>query len=170
MLKKIALGVLVLLILIQFFPGERNDSGDRKNDITTQYDVPEDVAHLLKVACNDCHSNQTIYPWYANIQPVGWWLNDHVNHGKGHLNFSNFTARRIAIQNHKFEEIIETVEQGEMPLGSYTNFGLHPEANLTDAQRQTLIQWAKEQMDILKTEYPADSLVLRRGKGGKKPS
>lgn len=164
MLKKILLGILGLLLIIQFFPSEKNESDDREFDISTKYEIPNEVASLLKVACNDCHSNKTVYPWYANIQPVGWWLNDHVNHGKGHLNFSDFTSRRIAIQNHKFEEIVETVESGEMPLASYTNFGLHPEANLSDQQRQVLIQWAKAQMDSLKAHYPADSLVLRRRK------
>ncbi|MEO1450515.1 MAG: heme-binding domain-containing protein [Bacteroidota bacterium] len=164
MLKKIMLGLLALVVLIQFFQPDRNESEDTQYALHKHYPVPTEVASILKVACNDCHSNTTRYPWYASIQPVGWWLNDHVEHGKGHLNFSEFTHRRIAIQNHKFEEIIETVEDGFMPLDDYTAFGLHPEANLDDAQRQMLIDWARAQMSSIAAEYPADSLVLRRRK------
>lgn len=164
MLKKIGLGLLAILVIIQFFGPEKNQSDDLTQDISTKYQVPTAVNSILKVACNDCHTNNTRYPWYANIQPIGWWLNDHVKHGKGHLNFSTFTSRRVAIQNHKFEEIVEMVEEGEMPLDSYTNFGLHSEANLSQDQRNILINWAKAQMDTLKAHYPADSLVLRRRK------
>ena len=68
----------------------------------------------------------------------------------------------MAIQNHKFEEIAETVKEGEMPLPSYTWLGLHSNANLTDAQRKTLVAWAQAQMDTLKAHYPPDSLILKR--------
>jgi Haem-binding domain len=105
---------------------------------------------------------QTEYPWYANIQPVAWWLNHHVTDGKRHANYSTFAQLPIAVQNHKLEETIEMIEEKEMPLASYTYFGLHKEANLTDEQRQILIRWAKAQMDSLKAHYPADSLVMKR--------
>ena len=106
MVKKILLGVLAVVVIIQFIRPDRNDSNDNTHHISTKYEVPEEVAGILKVACNDCHSNMTKYPWYTNIQPVGWWLNDHIEHGTSHLNFSEFTNRRVAIQNHKLEEII----------------------------------------------------------------
>ncbi len=160
MFKKIGLGLLVVLVIIQFFRPDKNNSNDLTYDITTKYEVPKDVDEILRVSCNDCHSNKTEYPWYAEIQPVGWWLSNHVEDGKRHLNFSELTKRPIAIQNHKFEEMVEMVEEKEMPLESYTYFGLHPEANLTDAQRQVLIKWAKEQMAFLADNYPADSLVM----------
>lgn len=162
MWKKIALGLLAVLAILQFFRPEKNLSNDRTYDLTTAYAVPDEVQHLLKVACNDCHSNQTRYPWYSEIMPLGWWLNDHVEDGKGHLNFSEFTTRSIAVQNHKLEEIIETVEEHEMPLESYTALGLHAEADLTDAQRERIVAWARAQMELLAATYPADSLVLRR--------
>ncbi len=116
--------------------------------------------HLLQVSCNDCHSNKTEYPWYSNIQPVAWWLSDHVEDGKKHLNFSEFTKIPLFVQNHKFEEVIEMVEEKEMPLADYTYLGLHSEANLTDEQRGKIIDWAKAQMNYLKETYPADSLVF----------
>ncbi len=156
------IGLFIALIVIQFFRPEKNVSNDNTYAIAKKYTIPSEVNHILKVACNDCHSNKTEYPWYAEVQPVAWWLDHHVADGKKHLNFSEFTKRRIGIQNHKFEEIIEMVEEGEMPLPSYTNLGLHKEANLTAAQKNMLLDWAKQQMETLKNTYPADSLVLRR--------
>lgn len=165
MLKKILLGLLAVLVIMQFIRPEKNDSNDQQNHVSTKYEVPAEVATILKGACDDCHSNKTEYPWYANVQPAAWWLAGHVEDGKRHLNFSDFTSRKIAVQNHKFEEVIEMVEEKEMPLPSYTYMGLHPEAKLTDQQRQTLVNWAKAQMDTLKANYPADSLVMRRPSG-----
>lgn len=159
---KIIIALLVILIVIQFFHPEKNLSNDESNGIKTAYTVPERVDVILRKACNDCHSNKTVYPWYSHIQPVSWWLANHIEEGKDELNFSTFTTRRIASQNHKFEEIIELVKEGEMPLSSYTWLGMHPEANLTDEEKNELVTWAEQQMDMLKNKYPADSLVLRR--------
>lgn len=161
MIKKITIGLIVLLVLIQFIPIEKNESGPTEFDLTKSYNVPDNVATILKGACNDCHTNTTVYPWYTNVQPIGFWLNHHVNEGKEHLNFSTFTQIPLRVQNHKFEEIVEMVENGEMPLESYTYLGLHPEANLSGEQRQVLIDWAKEQMAMLASKYPADSLKMR---------
>lgn len=162
MLKKILIGLGVILIIIQFIRPEKNDSKDLTYDVSAKYQVPEDVNRLLQVSCNDCHSNTSVYPWYSNIQPVAWWLDEHITDGKKHLNFSEFTKLPIAIQHHKFEEIIEEVKEHEMPLESYTYLGLHKEANLSDEQRQILTNWAQNQMDMLKATYPADSLVMPR--------
>jgi len=158
MRKKIFIGLGALLFLIQFIRPDKNESDDNTHALSTKYEVPEDVNRLLKVSCNDCHSNKTEYPWYSNVQPFAWFLNDHVINGKKHLNFSNFTKLPLAIQNHKFEEIIEMVEEKEMPIPSYTYLGLHPEAHLTIAQREQIMDWSKAQMAYLKTTYPADSL------------
>lgn len=162
MKKKIPLGLLAVLVIIQFIQPEKNISGESSNDFSKKYPVPVEVSNILTVACNDCHTNKTVYPWYANVQPVAWWLNGHVVDGKRHLNLSTFLSRPIAVQNHKLEEIIEMVKEKEMPLPSYTNMGLHAEANLTDEQRQVLITWAQVQMDTLKAQYHPDSLVMKR--------
>ncbi|MEH6679838.1 MAG: heme-binding domain-containing protein [Sediminicola sp.] len=162
MTKKILIALIVVLIGIQFIRPEKNLSDDNTYGLATVHKVPVKVDHLLKVACNDCHSNKTEYPWYAEVQPVAWWLADHVEDGKRHLNFSTFTKLPIAVQNHKFEEVVEMVEEREMPLDSYTYLGLHPGADLSDDERRMLIQWANAQMDLLKSTYPADSLVLKR--------
>lgn len=162
MIKKILIALAIVLVLIQFVRPEKNISGDNTYAIQTAYNVPPEVSTLLDGACNDCHSNTTKYPWYANVQPAAWWLANHVNEGKEHLNFSEFTNRRIAVQNHKLDEVVEMVKEKEMPLPSYTWFGLHPEADLTDEQRATLTLWAQSQMAMIAAKYPADSLVLKR--------
>ena len=135
--------------------------------VSKKYDVPDEVAQVLKNACNDCHTNNTVYPWYANIQPAAWWLDEHIQDGKKDLNLSEFINRPIAVQNHKFEEIIEVLEENEMPLESYTYLGLHPEANLNPEEKNTLKVWAETQMDYLKSNYPADSLIMKRRKSKK---
>ncbi len=162
MLKKIVTGLVIVLVLIQFFRPEPNQSEDQTAAVSTKYALPNEVSHILQNACNDCHSNQTNYPFYAQIQPIGWWLNGHIEEGKEHLNFSEFTHLSIADQNHQFEEIVEVIEENEMPLKSYTYMGLHPEANLTDEEKSTLINWAKEQMTYIKSNYPEDSLKRKR--------
>lgn len=162
MVKKILIGLLILLVVIQFFRPEKNDSGEETYAVSTKYQVPREVNDILQVSCNDCHSNKTVYPWYSKIQPVAWYLDNHVDDGKRHLNFSTFTKMPIAVQNHKFEEMVEMVEKKEMPLADYTYLGLHPEANLSDDQRKMIMEWARTQMSHLKNTYPADSLVMKR--------
>jgi Haem-binding domain len=170
MLKNALIVLLVGLVAIQFFKPEKNISDDNTFHVSTKYAVPDDVNNLLKVACNDCHTNKTEYPWYTNIQPVAWWLDHHVVDGKKHYNLSTFTKLPIAVQNHKFEETVEMLEKKEMPLESYTYLGLHKEANISEEQRQTLINWAKAQMDTLKANYPADSLKMKPRPGSKPKS
>ncbi|MEE9374171.1 MAG: heme-binding domain-containing protein [Saprospiraceae bacterium] len=162
MIKKLLLVLLAAFVIIQFFRPTLNNSEDETYAMVKKYEIPEAVHAILKTSCIDCHSNTTTYPWYAKVQPVAWWLDGHVKDGKRHFNFSEFTNRRIAIQNHKFEELVEMVEDHEMPLPSYTYLGLHSEAKLSDDQRIVLTDWAKAQMKLLKEQYPADSLVLRR--------
>ena len=162
MLKKILLGLLVILVIIQFIKPAKNLSDDQSNNIALKYPVSSELKEVFAVACNDCHSNKTEYPWYVNIQPVAWILDDHVREGKRKLNFSTFTKLPIAVQNHKLDETIEMVEKKEMPLESYTYFGLHKGANLTPEQREMIISWAKAQMATLKNEYPADSLKMKK--------
>jgi hypothetical protein len=160
--RKILFGLLAVLIVIQLFHPEKNLSGDRTNDISTKYHVPQNINLILEKACNDCHSNTTRYPWYSNIQPFAWWMAGHVNDGKRHLNFSDFTTRRLASQNHKLEEVIDEVKEHEMPISSYTWLGMHSDANLTDEERIAISDWAASQMDSLKRTVPADSLVMER--------
>lgn len=146
MKKKILLTLLAILIIIQFIRPSRNLSNEvAANDITKVYTVPADVQQVLKISCNDCHSNNTVYPWYTNIQPVGWWMQHHVNEGKGHLDFSSFAAYPPKRQHHKMEEVIEQVQDSHMPLNSY--LWIHKDAQLTADQRTLLINWAEQLKD-----------------------
>ncbi len=154
------LGLLALLILFQLYRPARNQSNDQTNHVSTKYPVSAELEAILKPACYDCHSNLTKYPWYAEIQPVASWLAGHIKEGKRELNFSEFTKRKVAVQNRKFEEIIEMLNEGNMPLSSYT--WTHGDAKLSEQQRQTLVAWAQTNMNSLKAQYPADSLVLPR--------
>lgn len=162
MIKKILLALLAVLVIIQFIRPEKNESGENSRDISTAYFVPANIKGTFEIACYDCHTNKTTYPWYSNIQPVAWWIDSHVDDGKRHLNLSEFTKLPIAVQNHKLEEIIETVKEKEMPLESYTWMGMHEAANLSDDQRAAITSWAGRKMDSLKAVWPADSLVMKR--------
>lgn len=154
--------LLAIFLLTQFIRPAKNLSNDQSRHLSTQHPIPDEVEAILKTACYDCHSNYTVYPWYAEVQPVAAWLANHVKEGKSELNFSDLTTRRVAVQNHKMEEVIELVREGEMPLASYT--WVHRDAILTREQKDLLINWAQSVMDTLKARYPADSLVLRRNR------
>ncbi|MCK6691356.1 MAG: heme-binding domain-containing protein [Thermoanaerobaculia bacterium] len=161
-LKPALYALLAIFLLAQFIRPAKNLSNDQSRHLSTKYPIPAEVESVLKVACYDCHSNYTIYPWYAWVQPVAAWLANHVNEGKRELNFSELATRRIAVQNKKMEEVIELVREGEMPLASYT--WVHRDAMLSQEQKDLLINWAQSVMDTLSARYPADSLVLRRNR------
>lgn len=160
--KKIMLALLVIFLVMQAFRPTKNLSANTENDISVSYPVPDEVKTILAKACNDCHSNKTEYPWYANIQPAAFWFNDHVVDGKRHLNFNEFNKYRIAKQYKKLEECIDEVKEGEMPLESYTL--IHKNAILTEAEKITLTNWCLSVRDSIKAKYPADSLVLPKRK------
>jgi len=160
-LKKIGLGLLASLVVIQFIRPEKNQlpiTADQQ--LTSRYPIPDSVNSILQKACMDCHSNNSRYPWYASIQPIAWWLDEHIRDGKKHLNFDEYTHRSLRYQFHKMEETIEMVKEEEMPLPSYT--WTHTEARLTKAERVAITQWAQSVMDTMKQRYPVDSLVKPR--------
>jgi Haem-binding domain len=162
MLKKILLVLLVIFLVMQAFRPEKNVSGQKNNAIATLYPVPDNVNQILVKACNDCHSNTTVYPWYAEIQPVAWWLDDHVKDGKKHLNFDEFATYRLAKQFHKLEEVFDEVKGGEMPLESYTV--VHRDAKLTTEEKNILLDWSTAVRDTMKARFPADSLIMKKKK------
>lgn len=143
-LIKTGAGFIVLfLIMIQFFDTDKNIATvPSDNAIEKHYQVPDHVLGLLKTSCYDCHSNTTAYPWYNNIQPVKWWLADHVKSGKRHLNFDEFNSYSKEKKLKKLDEVTETIREGEMPLTSYTV--VHQNAKLTDTQKSEIEQWVNE--------------------------
>ena len=158
--KRFLIIMLIAFLVIQFFRPDKNVSAAvAVNDISTKYAVPADVNTILKASCYDCHSNNTSYPWYNNIQPVAWYLANHVKEAKKELNFNEFASYKVAKQYRKLEEIINEVEMDEMPIESYTL--IHGGTKLTMDQKSKLINWATVLRDTIKTRYPADSLVRK---------
>lgn len=152
MWKRIFLGVLVILVAIQFIrqPKNLSPAGPGPDDLIVRTAPDPAIRLLLETACYDCHSNHTRYPWYADVQPVGWWLANHITEGKNHLNFSTFgqlTPKRAA---NKLDECADEVTEGGMPLASY-KFA-HPEARLTPAQRKLLSNW----FGLEQAKFPAE--------------
>ncbi len=153
--------LLIALVAIQFFPPAKNlQAGIPVTHIATKFSIPEDVNTILKKACYDCHSNNSVYPWYFNIQPVGIWMNRHILEGKKHLNFSEYTDKRLRVQYHKLEEVIEQVKEGEMPLNSYT--WIHKDAILSEAEKTKLMDWAQSVIVTMESMYPMDSLKRKQ--------
>jgi hypothetical protein len=139
-LKYGGMTLLILLILAQFVRPARNKSGQAQRSIFfDSFKVNKPVQHLLETACFDCHSNDTRYPWYTNVQPVGWLMAKHIKDGKAKLNFdkmAGYGPRRI---RSKFKAIKDQIEQDKMPLESYKK--LHKEARLSEDQKALLLKW-----------------------------
>ncbi|MBF9252201.1 heme-binding domain-containing protein [Pontibacter sp. 172403-2] len=146
--KKILLALLLVFIAVQFIQPARNQSGQAlATDITKVYTIPENVQVLFKMACYDCHSNNTNYPWYANLQPGRWWLERHIKAGKEELNFNEFGTYSARRQMSKLRSIENSIEDGTMPLTSYTL--IHKDARLTNEEKATIIAWLNETQDSL---------------------
>jgi len=161
MVKKILVFLVAVLVIIQFFHPKKNESvGLPANSIAAVFAVPDSVKKILAVSCNDCHSGHTVYPWYSKIQPVDWWLNNHINEGKKELDFDEFASYRPRRQYKKMEEIIKQVKEDEMPLNSYT--WIHKDAILTADQKQALITWAEMNRTLMEQKYPRDSLIRKK--------
>ena len=141
-LNRIFQFVLGTLIIIQFFRIDKTVKPvNAQTDIIALTQANTDVSSILKTSCYDCHSNQPIYPWYTNVAPLSWWIKHHFNEGSHHLNFSDWGTYTTKRKDHKLEECVEMIEEGEMPMSSYTI--MHGEAKLTEAQKMLLIDWFK---------------------------
>lgn len=149
-LKSIAALLLLLFAGAQFVRPERaNPAPVAGQSLEEHVRVPPEVAGVLKRSCMDCHSNRTDWPWYSNVAPASWFVVDHVNHGRRHLNFSKWGqyGRRDAIDH--LNGICATAKSGFMPLNSYTL--IHRSAQLTLADVQTLCGWTGEEQLRLAT-------------------
>ncbi len=166
MRKKIVLSVFasagMLFLGMQFDRPVRNNSDFQMNHISTFYGVPPDVNTILVTACYDCHSNNTRYPWYSEIQPIARMLEEHIVDGKKHLNFSEFMMYHPRRQFRKLEEIEGMVKADEMPLPSYTI--LHRDAVLSQKQKEMLYTWVRSVRDSMKHIHHPDSLLSLRKK------
>jgi hypothetical protein len=140
MAKKILIGLLVVVLLIQVMQPTKNQSDTLSaNDISLAYALPAGVHETFVKKCYDCHSNNTQYPWYVHVQPIGWWMASHIKEGKDHLDFSEFKTYDPKRASHKLEEVSEELGEGHMPIESY--LWLHPEAKVTDEELKAINGW-----------------------------
>ena len=141
-MKKILLWIVGIFILIQLIPIDRtNKPVDRKQNFVDIVKPPKEVSQILINACYDCHSNEVKYPKYAYVAPISWSIKHHVNEGRERVNFSVWSTYNNDQKNHIIDDILETVESKEMPLKGY--LPMHPEANLTEAQRKIFNDYFK---------------------------
>ena len=135
--------------MMQFIRPARNISGQvLPADISKTIHVPDKIADIFKNSCNDCHTNNTRYPWYVNIEPMGWLMSDHIKEGKVNLNFSEFGSYSKRKQANKLRAIAKSVEDGSMPIYSYTI--MHTDAKLSTEDKKIITDWVtavKDSMD-----------------------
>lgn len=142
--NKILLAVGLVVVGIQLVPVPRENP-----PVTAAIVVPPEVQGILEASCYDCHSNLTEWPWYSRVAPASWLVYKDVKEGRDELNFSEWGDYSDRRRNHKLEEIEEKVREGEMPLKLYLPF--HPEAALSEADAETLIQWSRAEREGLAT-------------------
>lgn len=128
-------GLLVLLVLAQLVPVARGNP-----PVVSEVDAPPEVLTVLRKACYDCHSNETVWPWYSRVAPVSWLVARDVNEGREALNYSTWGSYPAEERAEGRDETWEEVAEGEMPLGVYLL--MHPGARLSETDRAALRSWA----------------------------
>ena len=146
MLKKIL--KITFIVLAALFVGLQFVRPDFSNPAVVESEalrasavVPDDVARVLSRSCNDCHSNETVYPWYSKVTPFNWFLADHIDAGRHDLNFSVWNTYSQDKKLRKLDEICEQVEHGYMPLPSY--LWIHRDAVLGTGDAELLCNWTR---------------------------
>jgi hypothetical protein len=151
---KLILKIVVVLLVIGFIgiqfvrPGHTNPPVNPADTMENSTAVPPEVASILGRSCADCHSSDTHFPWYSQVAPVSWWLNNHINEGRRELNISQWNTYNDKKKGRKLGEICEQVQQGEMPLPSY--LWIHRDAALSEADVKTLCDWTASE----RSKYP----------------
>jgi hypothetical protein len=148
--KLAGLGVIGVLILLQFFQPEPNSTPvNPELDMLVLVSPPELVEEHIRTSCYDCHSNQTCYPWYNRISPISWFLSKHIRDGKEELNFSNFGLLEKADKIGTFTDLCDALDAGTMPLPSYLL--IHKQALLSEEDREALCIWSeKEALKVMR--------------------
>jgi len=145
------LALAIVLLGIQFIQPARNQNGQvLAVDISRIYKVPNEIQMILKNSCYDCHSNDTRYPWYVHIQPMGWMMAKHILNGKENLNFSEFGSYSKRKQANKLRAIETSIKDGSMPLSSYTI--MHTDAKLSKEDKNLIIDWASNTKDSIEVK------------------
>ena len=147
MIGWLAVLVVAIVLAIQFIPVERNVSTVPPGQSFEKTEkVPANVAAILKVSCYDCHSNNTRYPWYSELQPGAWFMAQHIKKGRDELNFDEFNDYSKRRKKAKIKSIISQIEKEEMPLRSYLL--LHPDAGLTPNKKKVLLQFFQSELEL----------------------
>lgn len=134
---------LIAVALIQFIPVDRtNKPVDPKVDFVKVFKTPQHITSVLRKACYDCHSNETVYPDYAYVAPISWSIKNHINEGREHLNFSEWGTYNKELKKGMLENSAADLKQNRMPLAGYV--AQHPEARLTDAEKKRLVNYFEE--------------------------
>jgi hypothetical protein len=140
--------IIAVLMILQLFPSGRPDiSNNNKDDLIANNTINDTVTKLIRNACYDCHSNETKYPWYSYVAPVSWLVSRDVRMGRENLNFSNWESYSKLDKAEYLDDISDEVSSGEMPLPIY--IPLHPEAKLTQKEREILVNWTDEFIDVI---------------------
>jgi hypothetical protein len=140
-LKIIAIIFFVAFAVLQFFrPDFTNPPVTQAETLEATTQIPENVRAILQRSCNDCHTNETSYPWYSKIQPSASFLKSHIDDGRRHLNFSIWNTYDSRKKRKKLDEVCEQVNAKEMPLPSY--LWIHWDANLSAEDSKILCDWA----------------------------
>jgi hypothetical protein len=146
---KQSLAALVILFpAAQFFQPARTNP-PVKTDFLKTTAAPPHIAAMFRSACYDCHSDETRWPWYSRVSPVSWQIAQDVNHGRKHVNLSEWPAAKPDLARRKIEDMSDEIDDGDMPLKKYTL--IHADARLTPSQRTELTQWLDAQAAALKT-------------------
>ncbi len=143
-LKWSAVALALVFLGAQFHrPDRTNPAVDERMTLRANTQLTPEVAAIFERSCNDCHSSETVWPWYSNVAPASWFLAWHVDEGRRELSFSEWTKYTPRQRERKLHEICEQVESGRMPLTSY--LPLHPSARLSDEDRRVVCEWAKQE-------------------------
>ena len=147
MIGWLAVLVVAIVLVIQVIPVERNVSTVPPGQSFEKTEkVPANVAAILKVSCYDCHSNNSRYPWYSELQPGAWFMARHIKKGKEELNFDEFNNYSKRRKKAKIKSIISQIEKEEMPFKSYLL--LHPDAGITLNKKKVLLQVLQSELEL----------------------
>ena len=139
-IKRIVVLLVIVIGVIQFIPINKNISeAEESADFFNHVQANESIKSLIHEGCYDCHSNNTNYPGYASVAPLSMWIEWHIEEGKEHLNFSNWSNYTEDKKRHKLEECVEVLEEGEMPMNVYR--WVHEKADFSKEEYQTLIHF-----------------------------
>lgn len=148
-LKWVVLGLVIAFAAVQVAQPSRTNP-PVKTDFLKTASAPPDVAAMFRSACYDCHSDETRWPWYSYVAPMSWQIAQDVNHGRQHVNLSEWPADKPDLARKKIEDMSDEIDDGDMPLSKYTL--IHKDARLTSQQRDRLTQWLNAQASALKTK------------------